>query len=41
MVGAMASVAKGAITGETASVNKLRHLSEEEVEQWRAQGEGA
>ncbi|CAK1366976.1 unnamed protein product [Cercospora beticola] len=29
-------VVKGAVTGETPSVNKLRHLSEQEVQQWRS-----
>lgn len=29
-------VVKGAVTGETAAVNKLRHLSESEVQQWRS-----
>ncbi|KAF2213442.1 hypothetical protein CERZMDRAFT_96280 [Cercospora zeae-maydis SCOH1-5] len=29
-------VIKGAVTGETPKVNKLRHLSEREVEQWRS-----
>ncbi|ORY58051.1 uncharacterized protein BCR38DRAFT_353308 [Pseudomassariella vexata] len=29
-------VAKGAVTGEVASVNKLREISESEVQQWRA-----
>ncbi|GIZ48433.1 hypothetical protein CKM354_001149300 [Cercospora kikuchii] len=29
-------VVKGAVTGETPDVNKLRHLSEQEVQQWRS-----
>ncbi|KAK4614042.1 hypothetical protein CLAFUW4_09350 [Fulvia fulva] len=29
-------VAKGVITGESPQVNKLRHLSEEEIQQWRS-----
>jgi hypothetical protein len=36
MIGSAIEVAKGAITGEAASVNKLRHLSEGELQQWRA-----
>ncbi|KAE9969524.1 BLI-3 blue-light-inducible Bli-3 protein [Venturia inaequalis] len=36
-VGSMVEVAKGAITGEAAQVNKLRHISESEIQQWRAQ----
>jgi hypothetical protein len=36
MIGSAIEVAKGAITGEAASVNKLRHLSEAELQQWRA-----
>lgn len=34
-VGSLVEVAKGAITGETAQVNKLRHISESEVQQCR------
>ncbi|KJX98034.1 hypothetical protein TI39_contig443g00012 [Zymoseptoria brevis] len=29
-------VAKGALTGQTAQVNKLRHLDESELQQWRS-----
>lgn len=36
-VGSAIEVAKGIITGETANVNKLRKISEEEVQQWRSQ----
>ncbi|QDS78029.1 BLI-3 blue-light-inducible Bli-3 protein [Venturia effusa] len=36
-VGSLVEVAKGAITGEAAQVNKLRHISESEIQQWRAQ----
>ncbi|KAI1445781.1 hypothetical protein F5Y02DRAFT_101239 [Annulohypoxylon stygium] len=36
LVGRMAEVAKGTITGEAAQVNKLREISEGEVRQWRA-----
>jgi len=35
-IGSLVEVAKGAITGEAASVNRLRHLSEAELSQWRA-----
>jgi len=37
MVGSAIEVAKGIVTGETAGVNKLRRISEAEVQQWRAQ----
>ncbi|KAI1381245.1 hypothetical protein F4677DRAFT_402486 [Hypoxylon crocopeplum] len=36
VVGRVAEVAKGTITGEAAGVNKLREISEKEVQQWRA-----
>ncbi|TID22231.1 U3 small nucleolar RNA-associated protein 22 [Venturia nashicola] len=36
-VGSLIEVAKGTITGEAAQVNKLRHISESEIQQWRAQ----
>ena len=36
-LGSLVEVAKGVVTGETADVNKLRKISEEEVQQWRAQ----
>jgi len=38
MVGGLVELAKGTVTGESPSVNKLRHISEQEVEQWRAKG---
>jgi general stress protein 26 len=38
ILGGAVELAKGVVTGESPSVNKLRHLSEEEVQQWRAQG---
>merc|ERR1711874_596574 len=37
MVGGVVELAKGVVTGESPQVNKLRHLSEAEIEQWRAQ----
>jgi len=37
VVGAYIELAKGVVTGESPSVNKLRYLSEEEVQQWRKQ----
>ena len=36
MIGSVVEVAKGVITGEAPNVNKLRHLSESEVNQWRS-----
>lgn len=36
MLGQMAQVAQGVITGKPAAVNKLREISEEEVKQWRS-----
>jgi general stress protein 26 len=36
-LGGMVEVVKGIATGEAASVNKLRHLSEKEIQQYRAQ----
>ncbi|KAF2711633.1 hypothetical protein K504DRAFT_489474 [Pleomassaria siparia CBS 279.74] len=36
-VGSAIEVAKGVVTGEAADVNKLRKISEEEVQQWKAQ----
>jgi len=36
-IGSIVEVAKGVVTGEAASVNKLRHISEAELQQWRAQ----
>jgi general stress protein 26 len=35
-VSRVAEIAKGTVTGETASVNKLREISESEVAQWRS-----
>ncbi|KAL2153485.1 hypothetical protein VTH82DRAFT_4640 [Thermothelomyces myriococcoides] len=35
ILGQMAEVAQGVVTGKPASVNKLREISEEEVQQWR------
>jgi general stress protein 26 len=36
MIGSAIEVAKGALTGEPAGVNKLRYLTEGELQQWRA-----
>ncbi|CAO2654410.1 Nn.00g111430.m01.CDS01 [Neocucurbitaria sp. VM-36] len=36
-VGGFVELAKGIATGEAPSVNKLRHISEAEVQQWKAQ----
>lgn len=36
MVGGLVEVAKGVVTGEAPAVNKLRHLSEDEITQWRS-----
>ncbi|KAI1084894.1 hypothetical protein F5B20DRAFT_523602 [Whalleya microplaca] len=36
VVGRVAEVAKGTLTGDAASVNKLREISEKEVQQWRS-----
>ncbi|WPH00534.1 Protein bli-3 [Acrodontium crateriforme] len=36
IVTAAIDVAKGAVTGETPAINKLRHISTEELQQWRA-----
>ncbi|KAF2151151.1 bli-3 protein [Myriangium duriaei CBS 260.36] len=35
-IGGMVEVAKGIVTGEAPSVNKLRHLDESELQQWRS-----
>jgi len=35
-VGGLVELAKGVATGEAPNVNKLRHLSEAEVQQWRS-----
>ncbi|KAF2258110.1 hypothetical protein CC78DRAFT_538044 [Lojkania enalia] len=37
VVGSVVEIAKGVVTGEVPQVNKLRHLSEDEVKQWKAQ----
>ncbi|KAK1752172.1 hypothetical protein QBC47DRAFT_405374 [Echria macrotheca] len=36
IIGRVAEVAQGAVTGKPAQVNKLREISEEEVKKWRA-----
>ncbi|KIW02983.1 uncharacterized protein PV09_05644 [Verruconis gallopava] len=36
IIGGVIEVAKGIATGEAPSVNKLRHISEAEIQQWRA-----
>ncbi|KAI1481425.1 hypothetical protein F4774DRAFT_375325 [Daldinia eschscholtzii] len=36
VVGRVAEIAKGTVTGEPAGVNKLREISESEIQQWRA-----
>nr|OQO30599.1 hypothetical protein B0A51_03539 [Rachicladosporium sp. CCFEE 5018] len=36
MVGQAIEVAKGMVTGQTANVNKLRHIEESELQQWRS-----
>lgn len=36
IVGELVEFAKGVATGEAPSVNKLRHLSEQELQQWRS-----
>lgn len=35
-VGSIVQVAKGVVTGEAPSVNKLRQLSESDIQQWRS-----
>jgi general stress protein 26 len=37
LIGSVIDVAKGAVTGETPAINKLRQISEEEVKQFRSQ----
>ncbi|KAK4898549.1 BLI-3 blue-light-inducible Bli-3 protein [Elasticomyces elasticus] len=37
-VGGFAEFAKGVVTGETPQVNKLRHLDEAELNEWRKTG---
>lgn len=34
-LGSLVDFAKGVATGETPAINKLRHISDEEVQQWR------
>lgn len=36
LIGKMAEIAQGAVTGKPAAVNKLREISEAEVNEWRA-----
>lgn len=36
LIGSAIDVAKGAITGEAPAINKLRHLDESELQQWRS-----
>ncbi|KAI1653664.1 hypothetical protein F4813DRAFT_373667 [Daldinia decipiens] len=36
VMGRVAEIAKGTVTGEPAGINKLREISESEVQQWRA-----
>ncbi|KAK6431314.1 hypothetical protein LTR95_012525 [Oleoguttula sp. CCFEE 5521] len=36
MVGQAIEVAKGMVTGQAANVNKLRHIEESELQQWRS-----
>lgn len=36
-VGGLVELAKGIATGEAPSVNKLRHLDESEISQWKSQ----
>jgi len=36
MIGGVIELAKGVVTGEAPSVNKLRQLSEAEIQQWRS-----
>ena len=36
ILGGVYELAKGVATGEAPSVNKIRHISEEEVKQWKA-----
>lgn len=37
VIGGFVELAKGVATGETPSVNKLRHISEAEIKQWKSQ----
>lgn len=36
-VGGFVELAKGIATGESPSVNKLRHIDEAEISQWKSQ----
>jgi hypothetical protein len=36
-LGGLVELAKGVATGSSPNVNKLRHLSEAEIQQWRSQ----
>lgn len=36
MIGQMAEIAHGTVTGKPSAVNKLREISEAEVKEWRA-----
>lgn len=36
LIGRMTEIAKGAVTGQPASINKLRFITEPEILQWRA-----
>lgn len=37
MIGGFVELAKGVATGESPAVNKLRQISEAEIQQWKAQ----
>lgn len=39
MIGSFVELAKGVATGEAPDVNKLRHLSDSEIQQWRSTGQ--
>jgi hypothetical protein len=36
-IGGFVELAKGVATGESPSVNKLRHIDEAEIKQWKGQ----
>ncbi|KAI0132931.1 hypothetical protein BJ170DRAFT_592873 [Xylariales sp. AK1849] len=36
VIGRVAEVAKGTVTGKTANVNKIREISQSEIQQWRS-----
>lgn len=36
IIGRVAEVAQGAVTGKPAAVNKLREISESDVQKWRS-----